>query len=304
MRKIKNNFIKEIISYILITLGILIASYALEGILIPNTILDGGVTGISIICSKLTPLSVSHFVFVLNIPFIAIGYKHLGKNFLIKAIYSMAVYSLCLSVMSKVDPLTDQILLATVYGGFMLGLGCGIVIKMGGCLDGTESVAIVISKKMPVSVGQIILIFNLIIFGVAGIIFGIDRALYSLLTYFITYKVIDIVSEGLEQAKAAMIITDKADNISSEIFKRLGRTTTTIKGDGLITGKKDILYCVLTRMEIAELRKIVENIDEGVFITITDVSEIIGTHIKASEKKTLRKINRNKRKNKELELNQ
>ena len=286
MEKIKSNHIRNILSYVIITIGILISSYALEGILIPNTILDGGVTGISIICSKLTPLSVSSFVFVLNIPFIIIGYKNLGRRFLVKAIYSMALYSICLSFMSRVDPLTDQILLATVYGGFMLGLGCGIVIKMGGCLDGTESVAIVISKKMPVSVGQIILAFNLIIFGVAGIIFGIDRALYSLLTYFITYKVIDVVSEGLEQAKAAMIITDKADNISKEIYEKLGRTTTTIKGDGLISGKKDVLYCVLTRLEISELRKIVENIDEGVFITITDVSEIIGTHIKKLPEQT------------------
>ena len=161
---------------------------------------------------------------------------------------------------------------------------------MGGCLDGTESAAIVISKKFPVSVGEIILVFNLIIFGIAGMIFGIDRALYSLLTYFITYKVIDIVSEGLEQAKAAMIITDKADNISKEIYNRLGRTTTTIKGDGLITGKKEVLYCVLTRMEISELKKIVEDVDEGVFITITDVSEIIGNHIKYKEKKTLKRL--------------
>ena len=290
MAKIKTNYGKEILSYILITIGILIASYSLEGILIPNTILDGGITGISIILSKVTPLSVSNFILVLNIPFIFIGYKNLGRGFLVKSIYSMVVYSVALHLMSNLSPLTDQILLATVYGGFMLGLGCGIVIKMGGCLDGTESAAIVISKKMPISVGQIILCFNLIIFGIAGIIFGIDRALYSLLTYFITYKVIDLVAEGLEQAKAALIITDKGDNISKEIYNRLGRTTTTIQGDGLVSGKKEVLYCVLTRMEISELRKIVEDIDEGVFITITDVSEIIGNHIKRREKRTLKKL--------------
>lgn len=290
MAKIRTNYGKVILSYFLITIGIIISSYALEGILIPNTILDGGVTGISIILSKVTPLTISHFIFILNIPFIIIGYKNLGRSFLIKAIYSMLMYSICLHFMHGIPQLTDQILLATVYGGFMLGLGCGIVIKMGGCLDGTESAAIVISKKYPVSVGEIILVFNLIIFGIAGMIFGIDRALYSLLTYFITYKVIDIVSEGLEQAKAAMIITDKADNISKEIYNRLGRTTTTIKGDGLITGKKEVLYCVLTRMEISELKKIVEDVDEGVFITITDVSEIIGNHIKYKEKKTLKRL--------------
>ncbi|MBP3799809.1 MAG: YitT family protein [Bacilli bacterium] len=284
MTKIKNSMFKEAISYIIITIGVIISSYALEAILIPNTILDGGVTGIAIIISKLTPLTISHLVFVLNIPFIYIGYRHLGKRFLIKTIYSMAMFTLFLYLFSELDPVTDEILLATVFGGFLLGLGCGIVIKMGSCLDGTESVSMVISKKLPVSVGQIVLIFNIIIFSVAGFIFGIDRALYSILTYFITYKLIDFVSEGLEQGKAAMIITDRSIDISKEIYKRLGRTTTTIKGDGLISGKKEVLYCVLTRLEISELRKIAEEIDESVFITITDVSEIIGNHIKSTKK--------------------
>lgn len=284
MTKIKSNFLNEFISYVVITIGVIISSYALETILIPNTILDGGVTGIGIIITKLTPLNLSQLVFVLNIPFIYVGYRHLGKRFLIKTIYSMAIFSLFLHLFSRLEPLTDEILLATVFGGFLLGLGCGIVIKMGSCLDGTESVSMVISKKLPISIGQIILIFNIIIFSVAGFIFGIDRALYSLLTYFITYKVIDFVSEGLEQGKAAMIITDRSIDISKEIYKRLGRTTTTIKGDGLISGKKEVLYCVLTRLEISELRKIAEEIDESVFITITDVSEIIGNHIKSTKK--------------------
>ncbi len=284
MVKINNSIFKEFMSYVIITIGVIISSYALETILIPNTILDGGVTGIGIIIAKLTPLNLSQLVFVLNIPFIYVGYRHLGKRFLFKTIYSMAVFTFFLYLFSGLEPLTDEILLATVFGGFLLGLGCGIVIKMGSCLDGTESVSMVISKKFPISIGQIILIFNIIIFGVAGFIFGIDRALYSLLTYFITYKVIDFVSEGLEQGKAAMIITDRSIDISKEIYKRLGRTTTTIKGDGLISGKKEVLYCVLTRLEVAELRKIAEEIDESVFITITDVSEIIGNHIKSTKK--------------------
>ena len=284
MERIKSNMFREFLSYVIITIGVIISSYALETILIPNTILDGGVTGISIIISKLTPLTVSHTVFILNIPFIYIGYKHLGRRFLFKTIYSMATFTLFLYLFSGLEPLTDEILLATVFGGFLLGLGCGIVIKMGSCLDGTESVSMVISKKLPISVGEIILIFNIVIFSVAGYIFGIDRALYSLLTYFITYKVIDFVSEGLEQGKAAMIITDRSIDISKEIYRRLGRTTTTIKGDGLISGKKEVLYCVLTRIEVSELRKIAEEIDESVFITITDVSEIIGNHIKSTKK--------------------
>lgn len=140
-------------------------------------------------------------------------------------------------------------------------------------------------KKTSLSVGQIVLIFNLFIFTIAGFIFGFDRAMYSLLTYFITYRVIDFVSEGLEQTKAALIITENGSDLSSEIYKRLGRTTTTIRGKGLISGKKEVLYCVLTRIEVYELKHIVNEMDNSAFITILEVSDIIGNHIKSNEKK-------------------
>lgn len=289
MRKIKNNKIREIISFILITLGASISSFALENFLIPNTILDGGITGISIIVNKLTNIPLGILIILINIPFIYIGYKNLGKQFLIKAIYSMTVYSIFISIFETLPKATNQIILATAYGGILLGIGCGLVIKFGGCLDGTESVSIVISKKTSLSVGQIILIFNLIIYAIVGIIFGFDRAMYSLLTYFITFKVIDFVSEGLEQGKAAMIVTENGHVISKEIYKRLGRTTTTIEGQGLLSGKKDVLYCVITRLEVPELRRIANDVDDSAFITITDLSEIIGNHIKSNKKQKLLK---------------
>lgn len=284
MSKIKNKNLYHIFSFLMITFGALLASFALECFLIPNTILDGGVTGISIILSKISIFSMGILIILLNIPFLYIGYKNMGKNFLIKAIYSIIIFSLSLAVFGKVDAITDQMLLATVYGGLLLGVGCGVVIRFGGCLDGTESVAIVISKCFPISVGQIILLINLVIYTVAGLIFGIDRALYSLLTYFITFKVIDFVSEGLEQAKAAIIITDNGKDISKEIYRRLGRTTTKLEGEGLISGSKEVLYCVMTRIEIPELRRIAEDVEDPVFITVTDVSSIIGNHIKSTKK--------------------
>ncbi len=291
MSKIKNKNLKNILSLIMITLGALIASFALENFLIPNTILDGGITGISIILSKITPLPLSSLIIMINIPFLYLGYKNMGKNFLFKAIYSMGIFSLGLTFFSHLEYVTSQMLLATVYGGILLGAGCGLVIRFGGCLDGTESIAIIISKKYPISVGQIILLINLLIYTLAGLIFGVDRALYSLLTYFITFKVIDIVSEGLEQGKAAMIITEHGNEISKEIYKRLGRTTTKIRGEGLISGNKEILYCVMTRIEVPELRRIAEETDESAFITITDISEIIGNHIKSTRK--IKKVNKN-----------
>ena len=287
MKKVKNKNLRKIIEYIILTLGSIIAAFALEQFLIPNTVLDGGITGISIIIYKLTNIPLGLLVVLINIPFIYIGYRNLGKRFLFRTIYAMLTFSLFLSYLELFDPFTEEMLLATVFGGAILGVGVGLIIRSGGCNDGTESVAIVISKRTNLSVGQIVLMFNLVIYIVAGFIFGFDRAMYSLLTYIITFKVIDFVSEGLEQAKAAMIITDKGTNISEEIYKKLGRTTTMIRAKGLISGEKEVMYCVLTRMEVFELRHIVEDMDESAFVTITDVSDLIGDHIKSTNKKKL-----------------
>ena len=289
MINVKNPTIKKLGSILLLTFGAVIAAFALEVVLIPNTILDGGITGISIIISKLTKLPLSIFVILLNIPFIFVGYKNLGKNFLFRTIYSMLVFASALYLFQFFEPMTKQILLATVYGGVILGIGVGLIIHFGGCIDGTESVALVISRKTSFSVGQIVLCFNLIIYSVAGFIFGFDRAMYSLLTYFITFKVIDYVSEGLEQVKAALIVTERGTDMADEIYKRLGRTVTTIKGKGLISGDKEVLYCVLTRIEIFELKHIASRMDNSAFITILEVGDIIGDHIKSSEKPRKRK---------------
>ena len=291
MSTIKNKTTRDIITFIMLTVGTIIAAAALECFLIPNTILDGGVTGISIIIFKLFNIPLWLLVVLLNIPFIFIGYKNLGERFLLRAIYSMLCFSLFIAFFELIPPFTDEIILAVVFGGALYGLGVGLVIHFGGCVDGTESVAIVISKKTSLSVGQIVLFFNLIIFGAAGFIFGIDRSMYSLPTYVITFKVIDFVSEGLEQAKAALIVTDKGTDLSREIYKRLGRTTTSIKGKGLISGEKEVMYCVLTRIEVFELKHIVEEMDESAFVTILEVSNIIGNHIKSSQnRKILKKL--------------
>lgn len=284
MPRVKNQTARILLQIIGLTMGSIIAAAALELFLIPNTILDGGVTGISIIIHKIFHVPLGILILILNIPFIYIGYQNLGKRFLYRTIFSMVIFSIFISFFELFEPVTEEMLLATVFGGAILGVGVGMIIRSGGCNDGTESVAIVISKKTNLSVGEVVLIFNLIIYAIAGFVFGFDRAMYSLLTYFITFKVIDFVSEGLEQAKAAMIITEKGTSLSKEIYKRLGRTTTTIKGKGLISGEKEVMYCVLTRIEIYELRHIVEEMDESAFITILDVSDIIGNHIKSNNR--------------------
>lgn len=299
MDKIKKHYGRYFRSFFFLTIGVVLAAFALEAFLIPNTILDGGITGVSTILTKVTDVPLSFFILILNIPFVCIGYLNLGRGFLVRTVYSMLLFSACLTLFNSIDPITDQMLLATVFGGALLGIGVGLVIHFGGCVDGTESVAIVISKKTPFSVGQVVLVFNLIIYTVAGLIFGFDRAMYSLLTYFITFRVIDFVSEGMEQAKAALIITDHGENLAAEIYKRLGRTVTFIQGNGLISGEKEVLYCVLTRIEIFELRHLVEEMDDSAFITILEVSEIIGDHIKSTQK--IKKVKENVQKIESLE---
>ena len=284
MAKIKNNRAKTILSYVVIVLAATLAAYSLDTFLIPNNILDGGVTGISIIVSKVFSIPISLLVILINIPFVYIGYRNLGRGFLIRTIISMLTFSFALNFFESFHEVTDEILLATIFGGILLGIGVGLVIRMGACVDGTESVALVISKKTSLSVGQIVMIFNFLIYGCAALIFGIDRALYSILTYFITFKVIDLVSEGLEQAKAALIVTEKGTDMANEIYKRLGRTVTRINGRGLLSGEKEVMYCVLTRIEVFELKKIANEMDESAFITILDVSDIIGNHIKSTKK--------------------
>ncbi len=292
MFKVRDKWLKELLSYLLIMIGAMLAAYSLDTFLIPNTILDGGVTGISMIISKIFNISLSILVLVINIPFVYIGYRHLGKNFLFRTLFAMVVFSFYLNLFSGLNEVTDEILLATVFGGVLLGIGVGIIIRFGGCVDGSESVALVISKKTSLSVGQVVMIFNFIIYSVAAINFGIDRALYSLLTYFITFKVIDFVSEGLEQAKAALIVTEKGTDMASEIYKRLGRTVTRINGKGLLSGEKEIMYCVLTRIEVFELKRIAEDMDESAFISILEVSDIIGEHIKSNKKSLRKKLNK------------
>ncbi len=277
----ENKIVKLVIDFIGMTLGAVIAAFAIEEFLVPCTILDGGVVGVSIIISTLSKLPLSLLTICLNVPFLVFGARKLGRMFIVKSAYSMAVFSLFLELFAPMANATEEYLLAVCFGGVILGIGVGLVIKFGGCLDGTETAAILLNKKFRFSVGRVVLICNIVIFAAAGIILrSFDRAMYSLLTYFITSKVLDIVESGMEQTKAAMIITNDAKEISEKIYTRLGRTVTIMEGEGLVSGKKVVLYCVLTRFEIHELKDIIKTIDSSAFIAVSDVSEIIGNHMK------------------------
>ena len=259
------------LSLILITIGAVMSAVALELILIPNSMIDGGMNGISIILNTLFGGSLGIIIFIVNLPFLILGYKQLGKKFVFKAGYGMILFSILLEVFHNYTPIIDDTLLATVYGGILLGVGCGLIIKEGGCLDGTEIVAILINRKKSLSVGQVVFCFNIVIYGAAIFVFGAERALYSLLTYFVSYKVIDMVSDGLNSAKAAFIITDDGSEIASAILKRLGRTVTVLSGEGIIShGDKRVLYTVITRFEVSILKDILNEVDDSSFVTVFD----------------------------------
>ncbi len=270
--------------FLMITVGTFVYSVALEMFLVPNLVLDGGLTGISLMINYQTGILLGLLTFLLNIPFVVLGWRMLGLRFAGSYLYAMILLSGFTALLHDVAPVTDNELLSVVFGGILLGIGVGLVIKGGACLDGTELLAMLCSKRLPVSVGQVILFLNLVIFSVAACLFGIDRALLSLLTYIIASKLIDMVETGFNEAKQTIIICNDGATIATEIYEKLGRTMTILDAHGLISGKKDMMYCVITRLELMELRRIVEKYDGSAFITVSDISEIIGDHIKKTSK--------------------
>jgi uncharacterized membrane-anchored protein YitT (DUF2179 family) len=265
----------------LITIGAALMAVGLEIFLVPNHVIDGGIVGISIMLSFLTGWKLGIFIFILNIPFFFIGYKQIGKTFALSTLYGIIILSIGTTLLHPVPAFTQDILLATVFGGIVLGIGVGMVIRYGGSLDGTEILAILFNKKLPFSVGEIIMFFNLFILGSAGFVFSWDRAMYSLIAYFVAYKTIDITITGLDESKSVWIISDNAQEIGEAIMNRLGRGVTYINGEGAYSGDhKKVIFCVINRLEEAKLKEIVTESDENAFLAVADIAEVRGGRFK------------------------
>ncbi|SFX10974.1 Uncharacterized membrane-anchored protein YitT, contains DUF161 and DUF2179 domains [Thermoactinomyces sp. DSM 45891] len=266
---------------ILIFLGAVLMAVGLEIFLVPNQVIDGGVVGISIMLSHLSGLNLGILLFVLNIPFFFLGYKQIGKTFTISSIFGVIVMSIGTNLLHPVQPLTSDPLLAAVFGGMILGVGVGLVIRYGGSLDGTEILAIVFNKRIPLSVGQTVMFINLFILGSAGFVFSWDRAMYSLMAYFIAYKAIDVTIEGFNETKSIWIISDNPKLLGDAILNRLGRGVTYLNGEGAFTGEeKKVIFCVITRLEEAKLKSIVEDIDPQAFLAVGNIHDIQGGNFK------------------------
>lgn len=259
-------------------------SVGLEIFLVPNHIIDGGITGISIILAHQTQIPLGIFLTVLNLPFLVLGYKQIGKTFALSTLFAVLLMSIGTSLLIPVPPITIDPLLAAVFGGIILGIGVGLVLRSGGSLDGTEIVAILINKKTPFSVGEVVMFFNFFILGSAGFVFGWDHAMYSLIAYYIAFKMIDITIEGLDQSKSVWLISDQYREIGEAIVSRLGRGVTYLAGEGGFTGDdKKVIFCVITRLEEAKLKSIVEEIDSRAFLAVGNIHDVKGGRFKKKD---------------------
>lgn len=278
---ILKNYIKD---FLLIVLGIFSAAFGFKGFLMTNHFIDGGATGISLLLASLTKIPLHYLIILINFPFILLGYKIMGRQFVIKTILAIAGLALVLANVSFPNVTNDNLLVA-IFGGFFLGSGIGLAIRGGGVIDGTEVLAIFLSKKLGTTIGDIIIVINVIIFGTAAYFLGIEIALYSMITYIAASKALDFLVEGIEEYIGVTIISKENETIRQMIINQLGRGVTVYIGKGGygqngIAEPTDVLYSVLTRLEINKLNTEIEKIDPKAFVVMHSVKDTKGGMIK------------------------
>ncbi len=283
MKKERRFILRLLKDFIFIVLGIFVAGFGLKSFLIPNGFIDGGITGISLMISFLTPIHLSMLIFLLNIPFMLFAKKQIGKIFAIKTFLAISGLSLCL-IFVQYPIITSDKLLVAIFGGFLLGAGIGLTIRGGGVLDGTEVLSIYLNRKMGLSVGEVIFIINLIIFSFATLLLGIETALYSILTYLAASKTVDYFIEGIEEYIGMTIISKKSEEIRKKLVNELGKGITIYQGkSGYLQDsnkEKDILFLFVTRLEVTKIKQEIIAIDSEVVIIEQGIKNVRGGIIK------------------------
>ncbi len=265
---------------IFIFLGVLSAGFGLRGFLLPNMFIDGGVMGISLIVAKLSGLPLSVLIVAVNLPFIIMGFSTISRQFALKSIIAITLLAGVVHFIPYPIITQDKLLIA-VFGGFFLGLGIGLAIRGGSVIDGTEVLAVFVSRKTPLTIGDVILLFNVLIFGVAAYVFSIEIALYAMLTYLAASKTVDFVVSGIEEYVGVTIISDKNEEIRIAIIEKLGRGCTIYSGKkGNSLEKTEIIYTLITRLEIAKLNTEIDKIDKDAFIIMHSIKDAKGGMIK------------------------
>jgi uncharacterized membrane-anchored protein YitT (DUF2179 family) len=272
---------RELLNILLIAAGILAAAFGIKGFLLSSSFIDGGVTGVSMLLAKVTPAPLSVWLPLVNAPFVALGYRQMGRAFAIRSTLAIAGLSAALATMHFPDVTPDRLLTA-VFGGFFIGAGIGLAVRGGAVLDGTEIAALLISKRSHLlKVGDLILGFNIVLFLAAMSILGVEPALYSILTYLAAARTLDFVIYGLEQYTAITIMSSRSALIRERIVGELERGVTVYKGYGGLTGaEQEILYCVVTRLEIGKVKTIVRAIDEHAFVVSHPLADAEGGVVK------------------------
>jgi len=271
---------RHIKDFILILSGIFSAAFGFKGFLLTNHFIDGGATGISLLISILTPVPLYMLIIMINIPFIILGYKIIGKAFAIKT--TLAIIGLALVVATVTFPnVTNDNLLVAVFGGFFLGAGIGLAVRGGAVIDGTEVLAIYLSRKFGTTIGDIIVVINVIIFSAAAYFLSIEIALYSMITYLAASKTLDFIIDGIEEYMGVTIISPKSEEIKKLIIENLGHGVTTYKGKSGYgkhgeSGNVEIVYTVVTRLELNRLKSEIHNVDENAFVIISSVLDTKG----------------------------
>ena len=271
----------ELKNSLFIATGILSAGMGLQGFLLSSRFIDGGVTGVSMLLAKVLGLPLSALILIINLPFIALGYRHIGRAFAIRSALAIVGLSACLATIHYPDVTPDKLLTA-VFGGFFIGAGMGLAIRGGAVLDGTDIAALLISKRSHLfRVGDVILGLNIVIFLTAAFFLGVDSALYSILTYVAASKTLDFLLHGIEEYTAITIVSEQSDPIRQAITGVLGRGVTVYKGRGGMTGAdQDILFCVVTRLEIGKVLDIAQKIDPSAFIVVHPLADAKGGVLK------------------------
>jgi len=295
-----NNFKNIFSEFSQISVGILLASIGLKGFLLPNGFLDGGVTGIAILISKLYDVNISWILIIVSTPFLALAYFSLTKRILIKSVLSIIILAIFIHY-ENFQSVTEDKLLIAIFGGLFLGAGIGLTIKNGAVLDGSEILGIFVNNRLGISIGKTILFFNIILFGITTLLLSVEIAMYSILTFLVTAKVIDLMIEGFEDYIGLMIVSEKVDRIEMELVDKIGVGMTIYKGSkgygkrGVQT-ERDIIHTVINRIDIRRTYDMIDAIDKNSFIIEFDVNNIKGGILKKylskdSFKKTIATLN-------------
>lgn len=274
----KKEWLKDIV---LISAGAFIYAFGVNYFFVANKLADGGIAGISVILHYLFNFNISMTYLVLNVPLVIMGYKLIGGKFIVKTFYGTAMTSLAFRVFQNyLGPMDDK-LIASIFGGLIIGIGLGTIFVGGGSSGGADILVKILNKYFDIPVGKAFLALDFFVLSALGILFGRDIFMYTLVGLFISTKAIDFIQDGVDKAKALMIISDKSEEIKNEIMKQTGRGVTIINARGGYTNdNKEVLYCILGRYEVTTVKRIVKNIDRKAFMSISEVSEVLGEGFK------------------------